>query len=130
MSVPNQSPVAPSSRSPRLRRDALLRVRADQEDLARWTAAAGGPGGMSSWVRDTLSQAAVAGTTGQELASELQGIRRELAAWGNNLNQVARALNAGEPSGDLAGIRARLDDLAGQVRRRLQAVRPPRRPAR
>ena len=114
----------------RPRRDALLTVRADPADLARWTAAAGGRGGMSQWTREILNQAAAVGSSGTEVAQELQGIRRELAAWGNNWNQIAKALNAGEPAGDLAAIRQRLDEMANQVTRKIRVIRPPRRPAR
>ncbi len=58
---------------------------------------------------------------GAELRARPGALDREavyhLARLGNNLNQVAKALNEGRGAGDVAGVLAELRQLLGELRR-------------
>ncbi|BDB63557.1 MULTISPECIES: plasmid mobilization relaxosome protein MobC [unclassified Rhodococcus (in: high G+C Gram-positive bacteria)] len=79
-------------------------VRLSEAEEAAWIAAALADGyrQLGAWVRER----AVAGYLGKvrprqsavssEAAQEIAALRQEMARWGNNLNQIARAINSGQ----------------------------------
>lgn len=49
---------------------------------------------LATWLREAADAAAAAGTTAADLRAEIMALRAEIARGvGNNLNQIARALN-------------------------------------
>lgn len=131
-------PAAAGAARPGGKRSRTVAVRLHPEEEAVWVAAAAADGHrqLGAWIREK----AVAGylergrpTRGSvglsaEAVAEINALRQEMARWGNNLNQIARAVNAGQISpaveehlrvrGDryvrvLARIADRLDELDG-----------------
>lgn len=82
------------------RRTNVVAVRLTDDEHAAWTAAAADVGRrqLGRWIRERITADIAASTTDANIpdnvASELPRLRRELTAAGNNLNQIARALNA------------------------------------
>lgn len=120
------------------KRSRTVAVRLHPTEEAVWVAAAAADGHrqLGAWIREK----AVAGYLGRgrpargsvglsaEAVAEINALRQEMARWGNNLNQIARAVNAGQVSpaveehlrvrGDryvrvLARIADRLDEFDG-----------------
>ncbi|GBQ52321.1 plasmid mobilization protein [Komagataeibacter sucrofermentans] len=81
---------------------------------------------LSVLVREHITQAIVTNTKGDEIRTELQAIRRELSAQGNNLNQIAKRVNGGEQIGnindelkEITRLRKQLAKLTASMRGRL-----------
>ena len=73
-----------------------FRIRASRSDLESWSRAAHAAGtNRTSWLRSLAAEAATTGQTPGVLANDLARLRRDLAAIGNNVNQIAHTLNAG-----------------------------------
>ncbi|MCP1242742.1 plasmid mobilization relaxosome protein MobC [Acetobacter lambici] len=59
---------------------------------------------------------------GAKIADELAGIRKELAQIGNNINQIAHKLNAGE-NADISRLPEIINSLRNNVNAKLKRVR-------
>jgi len=119
----------------------FLKIRVDEASEARWRAAAGGDGKLSGWLRNVADMAAARSTDPAEIRDALVGLRADLnRGIGNNLNQIAHALNADllagqQPSASAveAALTQAAEDLA-TMRSTLQSAldgyprRRPRRP--
>lgn len=92
---------APAKRT----RTVAVRLTEQEEDAWISAALADGHRQLGAWVRER----AVAGYLGKvrpktggglsaEAAAEVAALRQEMTRWGNNLNQIARAINAGQVS--------------------------------
>lgn len=119
-----------------MHKDDLVRLRLPQAMAERWrtAAAATGTPSLSEWLRDAGDAACMSGLDVPGLRAEIAGLRADLSRGvGNNLNQIAAALNAGQrmgipPSGaghDLAAaaagitaMHARLDQALRLLARR------------
>lgn len=98
-------------------RSVVMKVRLTPEEAARWKTAAAVDGqSVADWVRKRVGGAAQR-KAGRRESGELI---RQLAALGNNLNQIARRLNRGERAltqlAELANIRSALSSLAEHAR--------------
>lgn len=107
-------------------RDRWIKVRVSDHDKAKWTDASARAGqSLSDFVRQSIHLRTTGQTT--DVSADLVALRRELAAIGNNLNQIAKYANqtakAGSP--DIGDIAAALDDLALLRRRLSRALRRP-----
>lgn len=76
------------------KRDVRVRLPDDQHGEAVAEAARQGVS-LSRYVRTLLREHCLTGRPPDEVASALTSLSRQLSAIGNNLNQIARALNAG-----------------------------------
>ena len=115
----------------RPRRESLLRVRMGVDEHDRWQSAAEAAGhpSLSSWVRALADEAAATGSDGRAVLAALVALRTDLARGiGNNVNQLARAVNQGNgvTQPDLA--RAAHDVHAARlaVSEAILMIRPPR----
>ena len=84
------------------RRDARLTVRVTPEERARMVSRARAAGLTAS---ELVRRRCLSGPSGPRIvvdASELRAVHAELRRVGSNLNQIARALNAGGLPGDAA----------------------------
>ncbi|WP_338666252.1 hypothetical protein VQH23_26505 (plasmid) [Pararoseomonas sp. SCSIO 73927] len=118
--------------APRPRRDAVVRLRAERSDAARWTAAAteAGHPSLSSWLRAIADEAAACRCTGRDVAAAVAALRGDAGRIGNVLNQVAHRGHLGGliTPADLAPALADLTVLRAAAERALRGVRPPRTP--
>lgn len=104
-----------------------FRIRASQADLAAWERAAHAAGtNRTSWLRSLAAEAATTGQTPGVLAADLARLRRELAAIGNNVNQIAHHLNSGGHASPQAALDAVETAMLG-VSDFLNDARAPRR---
>ena len=95
-----------------MRRDDILKVSGVSPDQrTAWSACAAAAGlPTAAWMREA---AAAAGTTAADLRAELVRLRVDLArGMGNNLNQIAHALNADLKAGKLPDAAAHERSLA------------------
>lgn len=95
---------SPAAEAAPAKRTRTVAVRLTDAEEAAWidAALADGHRQLGAWVRER----AVAGYLGKvrprqsavssEAAQEIAALRQEMARWGNNLNQIARAINAGQ----------------------------------
>lgn len=94
------------------KRTRTVAVRLTDAEEAAWIAAAAADGHrqLGAWVRER----AVAGYLGKvrpktggglsaEAAAEVAALRQQMAKVGNNLNQIARAVNSGQVSPEISG---------------------------
>ncbi len=112
------------------RRDDIAKLRLPGDLKSAWQAAASASGlSLSEWIREAAAEHArrEAGAPGlTQLREELVGLRREVAAVGRNLNQVARHANTtGDvDTGRLGQLLADLDALRRQASLALREVAP------
>jgi hypothetical protein len=115
------------------RRDEIVRVRTTAAQTARWRNIAG-PRGLSAWLRDLADVAAASGADVAVLRVELVRLRADLnRGVGNNLNQIAAAMNAdlkagraaspadralAEAAAELAAMRAVVEEALAALGRR------------
>lgn len=103
---------SPTADAGRVKRTRTVAVRLTEAEEAVWVdaALADGHRQLGAWVRER----AVAGYLGKvrpksgggisaEAAAEVAAVRQELTRWGNNLNQIAKAINSGELPPEIAG---------------------------
>ncbi|MFB9940797.1 MobC family plasmid mobilization relaxosome protein [Gluconobacter oxydans] len=104
-----------------------FRIRASRADLAAWERAAHAAGtNRTSWLRSLAAEAAATGQTPGVLADDLARLRRELAAIGNNVNQIAHHLNSGGHASPQAALDA-VETAMLDVSSFLNDIRAPRR---
>ena len=114
----------------------LVRLRLPEAMADRWRAAAAATGtpSLSEWLRDVADAACTRGFDVPGLRAEIVAIRADLSRGvGNNLNQIAAALNADARAGiapsdtkhdlatvasEIAAMRARLDQALRPLARR------------
>lgn len=99
-------------------RDEVIRLRVTTAAKASWTKAARAAGmDLSSFAREAMRRAARGQTfeIERDRVTALADIRRQLAAIGNNLNQIARHANGGDAVADLTPMRQALADVAAAV---------------
>ncbi|MGH3799387.1 MAG: plasmid mobilization relaxosome protein MobC [Pseudonocardiaceae bacterium] len=126
---------APTAPAGAVKRTRTVAVRLTEAEEAAWieAALADGHRQLGAWVRVR----AVAGYLGKvrskrggglsaESVAELAAVRQELVRWGNNLNQIAKAVNSGQvPSGLEPHLRDHWDKypkLLGRLADRLDAL--------
>ena len=98
-----------------MRRDDILKVSGvSSGQRATWSACAAAAGlPTAAWMREAAAVAAVSGTIAADLRAELVRLRADLArGMGNNLNQIAHALNADLKAGRLPDAAAHERSLA------------------
>ena len=114
------------------RRDGMVKLRVTADQAARWRAVAEGRG-LSAWLRELADVAAESGADVAELRAELVRLRTDLnRGLGNNLNQIAAALNADLKAGQADGAHGRglaaaaveLARLRAAVEEALTVLRP------
>lgn len=116
------TPAAPARRGGRpraagVRRDQLLQIRATPDEAAAIDAKASAAGLTLS---DYMRQAAMNALLRRVSRAALDPVTiHHLALLGSNVNQIARVLNV---SGDIERA-ARMDELAGEIRTLLDAIR-------
>lgn len=100
-------------------RSTFVKFRTTPAEESRWRIAAASSGmSLSAWLRSLADIAAATGANPGDVRAELVALRRDLnAGIGNNINQIAHALNAdriaGNPaSSSEAALRQMADDLA------------------
>lgn len=114
----------------------LVRLRLPQAMADRWKAAAAAMGtpSLSEWLRGAADAACTSGLDVPGLRTEIAALRTDRARGvGNNLNQIAAALNAGQgadilasgtghdlavAAAGIAAMRARLDQALRPLTRR------------
>lgn len=111
-------------------RSKLMTVRFTDGDLATVRAAAERAGmAVSAWVGELAVDAAEhrampPGWLHREVMTELVHLRSQIVWVGNNVNQIARAINSGiVPGMDLQPVLARLAEVAGSVEEAAEKVR-------
>jgi len=104
-----------------------FRIRASRDDLSAWARAADVAGvNKTAWLRSLAAEASTTGQPPGALADNLARLRREIAAIGNNVNQIAHHLNSGghpDPSAALEAVGAAMLDVSSF----LNGARAPRR---
>ncbi|WP_342627171.1 plasmid mobilization relaxosome protein MobC [Nguyenibacter vanlangensis] len=89
-----------------------FRIRASRADLSAWERAAAAAGSnKTAWLRSLAAEASTTGQPPGALVGELIRLRREIAAIGNNVNQIAHHMNAGghaDPEAALGQVEAAL----------------------
>lgn len=107
-----------------------LRIRVLPDEVERWKAAAEAHGmAVSAWMRAMADEAAATGGNGREVATQLVGLRADLARGiGNNLNQLAHRANSGQhvEAKALADAARAVDTAMADVERAIRAIRPPK----
>jgi len=93
-----------------------IRISPEEQERLKRNA---GPRRLSAWCRKVLLNELAGGAS---IAEELLGLRRELSAIGNNLNQIARRLNTGEQV-EITSRIPELDDIKARINRALRRVR-------
>ena len=124
-------PKGGSRRSPgEHQRAKTMTVRFTDGELAAVRAAAERAGmAASAWVGELAADAAEhrampVGWLHREVMAELVHLRSQLAWLGNNVNQIARAINSGiVPDVDLRLVRVRLAEVADSVEQAAENVR-------
>lgn len=110
----------PRRKTPVAHRDETIKIRLSRAQLARWQAVAG-PRGLSAWLRQLADLAARSGANPAELRAELVQLRADLSRGvGNDINQLARALNTDLKAGrrpDAAAHEQALARMAEDVER-------------
>ncbi|MFI6432909.1 hypothetical protein [Rhodococcus oryzae] len=102
----DDSPTAGAAVAKRTR---TVAVRLTEEEEATWLAAAftDGRRQLGAWVRERAVagylgkvrlKASAGGGLSPEAVAEITAWRQELLRWGNNLNQISKAMNAGKSS--------------------------------
>jgi hypothetical protein len=111
-------------------RSKLMTVRFTDSDLATVRAAAERAGmAVSAWVGELAVDAAEhrampPGWLHREVMTELVHLRSQIVWVGNNVNQIARAINSGiVPGMDLQPVLARLAEVVGSVEEAAEKVR-------
>ncbi|MHA7066799.1 MobC family plasmid mobilization relaxosome protein [Azospirillum argentinense] len=112
----------PSTKGMKIHRpaaDAVARLRLMSDVKEKWEKAAKAAGtDLSGWLRRAADAALAGGIESHQAAeAERRALRLELARIGNNLNQIARAVNSKESphAHALDGIRAELARLNAEV---------------
>ncbi len=113
------------------RRSEALRVRVRVDEREALNRLAKSLGRKPSEVLRRLVREAVTGGPDffDDGLDELRAAHRELAAVGRNINQLAKAANRDEPvvaselRGELADVKARVDDVAGIYRGAVERAR-------
>ncbi len=124
-------PKSGSRRSPgEHQRLKLMTVRFTDGDLATVRAAAERAGmAVSAWVGELAVDAAEhrampPGWLHREVMTELVHLRSQIVWVGNNVNQIARAINSGiVPGMDLQPVLARLAEVVGSIEEAAEKVR-------
>jgi hypothetical protein len=111
-------------------RSKLMTVRFTDGDLATVRAAAERAGmAVSAWVGELAVDAAEhrampPGWLHREVMAELVHLRSQIVWVGNNVNQIARAINSGiVPGMDLQPLLARLTEVVGSIEEAAEKVR-------
>lgn len=111
-------------------RSKLMTVRFTDGDLATVRVAAERAGmAVSAWVGELAVDAAEhrampPGWLHREVMTELVHLRSQIVWVGNNVNQIARAINSGiVPGMDLQPLLARLTEVAGSIEEAAEKVR-------
>lgn len=111
-------------------RSKLMTVRFTDSDLATVRAAAERAGmAVSAWVGELAvdgaeHRAMPPGWLHREVMTELVHLRSQIVWVGNNVNQIARAINSGiVPGMDLQPVLARLTEVVGSVEEAAEKVR-------
>lgn len=111
-------------------RSKLMTVRFTDGDLATVRAAAERAGmAVSAWVGELAVDAAEhrampPGWLHREVITELVHLRSQIVWVGNNVNQIARAINSGiVPGMDLQPVLARLAEVVGSIEEAAEKVR-------
>lgn len=111
-------------------RSKLMTVRFTDGDLATVRAAAERAGmAVSAWVGELAVDAAEhrampPGWLHREVMTELVHLRSQIVWVGNNVNQIARAVNSGiVPGMDLQPVLARLAEVVGSIEEAAEKVR-------
>jgi hypothetical protein len=103
----------------KVRRQDVVKIsgtRAGQRDA--WLAAAQAAGlPLASWLREAADAVVLTGVTAADLRAEIIALRTEIGRGvGNNLNQLARALNTAPHTGRPAGAATHAEILATAAR--------------
>lgn len=111
-------------------RSKLMTVRFTDSDLATVRAAAERAGmAVSAWVGELAVDAAEhrampPGWMHREVMAELVHLRSQIVWVGNNVNQIARAMNSGiVPGMDFQPVLARLAEVVGSIEEAAEKVR-------
>ena len=111
-------------------RSKLMTVRFTDGDLATVRAAAERAGmAVSAWVGELAVDAAEhrampPGWLHREVMTELVHLRSQIVWVGNNVNQIARAINSGiVPDMDLQPLLARLTEVVGSIEEAAEKIR-------
>ena len=100
---------SPTAGAAAAKRTCTVAVRLTDAEEAAWIAAALADGHrqLGAWVRERAvagylgkvrPKAAAGGGLSAPAAAEVAALRQEMTRWGNNLNQIAKAINAGQVS--------------------------------
>jgi hypothetical protein len=124
-------PKGGNRRSPgKHQRSKMMTVRFTDGDLANVRAAAERAGmAASAWVGELAVDAAEhrampPGWLHREVMTELVHLRSQITWVGNNVNQIARAINSGiVPGMDLQPVLARLTEVVGSIEEAAEKVR-------
>jgi hypothetical protein len=124
-------PKGGNRRSPgKHQRSKMMTVRFTDGDLANVRAAAERAGmAASAWVGELAVDAAEhrampTGWLHREVMTELVHLRSQITWVGNNVNQIARAINSGiVPGMDLQPVLARLTEVVGSIEEAAEKVR-------
>jgi hypothetical protein len=124
-------PKGGNRRSPgEYQRSKLMTVRFTDSDLATVRAAAERAGmAVSAWVGELAVDAAEhrampPGWLHREVMAELVHLRSQIVWVGNNVNQIARAINSGiVPGMDLQPLLTRLTEVVGSIEEAAEKVR-------
>lgn len=101
-----------------------ISLSADELDAWRHLAEADGRGSVARWARErVMSSLALRELGHSELGGEVAGLRADLGRVGNNLNQIARALNVAERGGPEGPSSAELLSAIEATRAELAEIR-------
>lgn len=99
-----------------------IRLTPSQASAWREAASCAGYSNLSAWLRSVAQQAIKTGVTGQEIASELAGLRQELSAIGNNLNQLTRYAHRTQQAPDVTALIHEIHAVTREVHRSLLSL--------
>lgn len=101
-----------------------ISLSADELEAWRHLAEADGRGSVARWARErVMSSLALRELGHSELGGEVAGLRADLGRVGNNLNQIARALNVAERGGPEGPSSAELLSAIEATRAELAEIR-------
>lgn len=108
------------------RTETRLSVRASKQELQSWnqTAKSAGYKTLANYFRSLMNSAPMLQSEKILLITELKNTREEVARIGNNVNQIAKALNSGEGFNDANAnmkqclkILAQIDSMIATIKR-------------
>ena len=130
LSAPAPAPAPPKRRAGRPARGDAKRTHRvglslSADEHAQWAACAAedGSSSVARWARDRVASTLGQGAFATPGSGEVAALRADLNRAGNNLNQIARALNVAERGGPEGPSLAEVADTLEQMRRELATIR-------